>query len=75
MLSKYKPLTVTRDLPGHPNPASVKGRIVTLEFERFYLIATYVVNAGTDLKVRIYTEFQNNLLIMYPDSSRERGME
>ena len=38
-------------LPGHPSPVSVKGRIVTLEFENVYVIGTYVVNAGTGLKV------------------------
>lgn len=38
-------------LPGHPDPTSVKGRIVTLEFPTCYLIATYVPNAGTGLKV------------------------
>jgi AP endonuclease-1 len=28
------------------------GRIITLEFENYYLIGTYVVNAGRELKVR-----------------------
>ncbi|EGO18655.1 hypothetical protein SERLADRAFT_404075, partial [Serpula lacrymans var. lacrymans S7.9] len=37
-------------LPGHPDPDQVKGRIITLEFEGCYLIATYVVNAGQGLK-------------------------
>ncbi|TFK30087.1 DNA-lyase [Coprinopsis marcescibilis] len=47
VLSKIKPLNVDNNLPGHPNP---KGRILTLEFENTYLVATYVVNAGQDLK-------------------------
>ena len=38
-------------LPGHPDLSLVKGRIVTLEFESCYLIGTYVVNAGVQLKV------------------------
>ncbi|KAF9013973.1 Endonuclease/exonuclease/phosphatase [Cyathus striatus] len=50
ILSKFKALSVTHTLPGHPDPTSVKGRIITLEFERVYIIGTYVVNAGTDLK-------------------------
>jgi len=51
VLSKYKPLSVVKTLPGHPKPNDVKGRIITLEFEECYIIATYVVNAGTGLKV------------------------
>ncbi|KAH7929707.1 hypothetical protein BV22DRAFT_1142070 [Leucogyrophana mollusca] len=50
VLSKYKPLSVDTTLPGHPDPTSVKGRIVTVEFEGCYVIATYVVNAGQGLK-------------------------
>ncbi|KAI0748107.1 Endonuclease/exonuclease/phosphatase [Daedaleopsis nitida] len=50
ILSKVKPLSVDYTLPGHPDPTSVKGRIVTLEFESCYVVGTYVVNAGTGLK-------------------------
>ncbi|KAJ7632809.1 Endonuclease/exonuclease/phosphatase [Roridomyces roridus] len=50
ILSKHKPLSVTTTLPGHPDPKHVKGRIVTLEFENSYLVGTYTVNAGTELK-------------------------
>ncbi|THH17532.1 hypothetical protein EW146_g3296 [Bondarzewia mesenterica] len=50
ILSKHKPINVDKTLPGHPNPEFVKGRIITLEFENYYLIATYVVNAGEKLK-------------------------
>ena len=53
VLSKIEPLSVDYALPGHPDPASVKGRIVTLEFESCYVVGTYVVNAGTGLKVRV----------------------
>ncbi len=52
ILSKQEPLSVTKTLPGHPDADSVKGRIVTLEFEKFFLVVTYVVNAGQDLKVQ-----------------------
>ncbi len=51
ILSKIKPLKVDYTLPGHPDPKSVKGRIVTLEFDNTYIVGTYVVNAGTGLKV------------------------
>lgn len=51
MLSKQKPLSVDETIPGHPDPESIKGRIVTLEFESCYLVGTYVVNAGQGLKV------------------------
>ncbi|KAJ7510069.1 Endonuclease/exonuclease/phosphatase [Mycena galericulata] len=50
ILSKHKPLSVTTTLPGHPDPAHVKGRIVTLEFENSFIVGTYTVNAGADLK-------------------------
>ncbi|VDB82725.1 unnamed protein product [Peniophora sp. CBMAI 1063] len=50
VLSKREPKSVTRILPGHPDPDSTKGRIVTLEFEDYYLIGTYVPNAGEKLK-------------------------
>ncbi|KAI6109522.1 Endonuclease/exonuclease/phosphatase [Pisolithus sp. B1] len=36
-LSKYKPLSVSTDLPGHPDPSLVNGRIVTLEFQACYV--------------------------------------
>jgi exonuclease III len=52
ILSKLKPLSVDKTLPGHPDPGSVKGRIITLEFDDYYVIGTYVVNAGQNLKVR-----------------------
>lgn len=50
-LSKHKPLSVHTTLPGHPDPSSVKGRIVTMEFPGCYIIGTYVTNAGEKLKV------------------------
>ena len=51
ILSKHEPLSVDKTLPGHPDPGSVKGRIITLEYEDYYVIGTYVVNAGQNLKV------------------------
>lgn len=51
VLSKIKPISVTKLLPGHPNPEQVKGRLITLEFEGCYVVCTYVTNAGQNLKV------------------------
>ena len=53
ILSKIAPLSVDYTLPGHPSTSAVKGRIVTLEFASCYVVGTYVVNAGTGLKVRL----------------------
>jgi len=50
ILSKHEPLSVDKTLPGHPDPGSVKGRIITLEYEDYFVIGTYVVNAGQNLK-------------------------
>ncbi|KAF9647571.1 hypothetical protein BDM02DRAFT_3116929 [Thelephora ganbajun] len=50
ILSKHEPLSVDKTLPGHPNPTIWKGRIITLEYPNFYLVGTYVVNAGEGLK-------------------------
>jgi len=52
ILSKHKPLSVDKTLPGHPNATIWKGRIITLEYPDFYIVGTYVVNAGEGLKVR-----------------------
>ena len=53
VLSKHEPTSITKTRPGHPDAEAVRGRIVTLEFEKFYLVATYVTNAGQGLKVRL----------------------
>ncbi|EJD54222.1 hypothetical protein AURDEDRAFT_79056 [Auricularia subglabra TFB-10046 SS5] len=50
ILSRVKPLGASYTLPGHRDVASTRGRIVTLEFEGFWLVGTYVVNAGEKLK-------------------------
>ncbi|GAA5965259.1 hypothetical protein JCM3765_006376 [Sporobolomyces pararoseus] len=66
IFSKIKPLNVTKGIPPPfsstqeeeveegkvrgPSQEESKGRIITLEFENNYLIATYVPNAGQGLK-------------------------
>ncbi|KIY43595.1 hypothetical protein FISHEDRAFT_52866 [Fistulina hepatica ATCC 64428] len=65
VLSKIPPLSVITTLPGHPEPASVKGRIATLEFASCYLVATYVVNAGTGLKTLDAKNLWNKYFTLY----------
>lgn len=43
ILSKVKPIKVDNDLPGKFKDEK---RLITAEYEDFYLVATYVVNAG-----------------------------
>jgi len=69
VLSKIKSLNVTYELPGHPDPASVKGRLITLEFSNMYLVNTYVVNAGAGLKVAFESRGLRTLLTpLFPDA-------
>ena len=44
--TKIKPLNVTQSLPGYDD----QGRCITLEFEKFFLVNSYVPNAGRTLK-------------------------
>lgn len=50
ILSKKKPLKVDYDLSGQFKDVK---RLITAEYDKFYLVSTYVVNAG---------EFQANLV-------------
>ncbi|KAF8969848.1 Endonuclease/exonuclease/phosphatase [Flammula alnicola] len=65
ILSKHAPLSVKETIPGHPDPESVKGRIVTLEFETCYLVGTYVVNAGQGLKTMAEKNLWNTHFFAY----------
>ena len=58
ILSKHKPLSVETTVPGHPDPESVKGRIITLEFASYYVVGTYVVNAGQKLQASFLHSFR-----------------
>ncbi|KAL8293095.1 hypothetical protein RQP46_000789 [Phenoliferia psychrophenolica] len=50
VLSKLEPLEVTFGFPDSTEPqAESAGRIVTLEFEKTYVVGTYVQNAGQKL--------------------------
>ncbi|THH07665.1 hypothetical protein EW145_g3226 [Phellinidium pouzarii] len=65
VFSKHEPLSVTKVLPGHPDESAIKGRIVTLEFEKFYLVGTYVTNAGQGLKTLKEKEVWNEHFEVY----------
>ncbi|ELP95108.1 exodeoxyribonuclease III, putative [Entamoeba invadens IP1] len=47
ILTKEKPITVTMKLDGKLNE---HGRIITAEYEKFYLVNTYVMNSGVKLE-------------------------
>lgn len=49
VLSKVKPLSVTR---GIGSESDGQGRALTVEYERFYLVNTYVPNSGQNLKFK-----------------------
>lgn len=49
VLSKQKPIHVEKGLPGFHDPSS-NARLLTVEFPRTVLVATYAVNAGDGLK-------------------------
>jgi AP endonuclease-1 len=48
LMSKKKPLKVTNDLPG--KIFNKEKRLITAEYDDFFLVCTYVVNAGRGLK-------------------------
>ena len=48
ILTKVKPLSVTHDLKISKHDQ--EGRVMTMEFEHFYLVACYTPNAGEGLK-------------------------
>ncbi|CAD6570561.1 MAG: hypothetical protein CYPHOPRED_004000 [Cyphobasidiales sp. Tagirdzhanova-0007] len=49
VLSKLKPLEVTMGLPTLDSETT-QGRCITLEFEKYHLVATYTPNSGEKLK-------------------------
>lgn len=48
MLTKVEPLSIVNDIPD--SEFSDQKRMITAEFDKFYLISVYVVNAGRGLK-------------------------
>ncbi|PPQ63091.1 hypothetical protein CVT24_005946 [Panaeolus cyanescens] len=50
IFSKLPPISIEETIPNFPDADDVKGRIITLEFEKYYIVGAYVVNAGQNLK-------------------------
>ena len=46
IFTKHTPLSVSRNIPGH----DTEGRVVTLEYEDFYLVCVYTPNSQDSLK-------------------------
>lgn len=61
ILSKIKPLSVTKGLPGLEGYDS-KGRCVIVEFKGCYIVGTYCVNAGEGLKTMAEKQRWNEAL-------------
>jgi len=76
IFSKHKPLSVNKTLPGHPNATIWKGRIITLEYPTFYIVGTYVVNAGEGLKVHpvIHCGDSHTDNALRPSAKRKSGI-
>jgi exodeoxyribonuclease-3 len=53
--SKIEPLSVCKDIETLPE-GDTEGRSITVEFEDFFLLATYVPNSGRSLERAIYRE-------------------
>lgn len=66
IFTKYKPISVKYGI-GHKNHDS-EGRVITMEFDDFYIVSTYIPNAGEGLKRLDYRvnswdkSFQNYLI-------------
>ena len=61
VFTKIKPLSISYDFKDNTHP--LEGRVMTLEFEKFYLVNAYVPNSQQDLKRIEYREvFENSML-------------
>lgn len=54
VLSKIEPISVVVGLPTLAPQADSAGRYIQLEFDNYYLLATYVPNAGAKLVVSLF---------------------
>jgi exodeoxyribonuclease-3 len=63
IVSKVKPLNVTRgiNLPEH----DTEGRVLCLEYDRFYLVTAYVPNSGSELKRLGYRQDWDRAFLNY----------
>ncbi|KAF8480593.1 Endonuclease/exonuclease/phosphatase [Gautieria morchelliformis] len=66
VLTKIEPLGVKWDLPGHDQAEeAAKGRLVVLEYPSTWVVATYVPNAGQQLKKLDYKAAWNEAFAKY----------
>lgn len=57
ILSKVKPINVTFDLPD--SDFDDAKRLITAEFEKFFLVSTYVVNSGKKMLLKCRRNHSN----------------
>lgn len=63
ILSKVKPISITRDIGVAEH--DTEGRVLCLEYERFFLVNVYVPNSGSDLKRLNYRQDWDQALFRY----------
>lgn len=63
ILSKEKPLNVTRDIQVAVHDD--EGRVLCAEYEQFYLVTVYVPNSGSDLKRLAYRQDWDKAFLAY----------
>lgn len=63
VLSKIKPLNISKgiNLPEH----DTEGRVLSLEYESFFLVNVYVPNSGSELKRLSYRQTWDNVFYAY----------
>jgi exodeoxyribonuclease III len=73
IFSKFLPIAITEDID---EPAySQEGRVITLEFEQFYVVAVYIPSAGGKELERLYYKTQQYEVAFqrYCQDLRKRG--
>ncbi len=63
ILSKEKPLSVTRDI--QVDKHDDEGRVLCAEYEKFYLVTVYVPNSGSDLKRLAFRQDWDSAFLAY----------
>lgn len=63
ILSKEKPLSVTRDIQIQKHDD--EGRVLCAEYEQFYLVTVYVPNSGSDLRRLVYRQTWDKDFLAY----------
>ena len=63
ILTKMKPLSARKDIAFEENDQ--EGRVITLEFENYYLVAVYTPNSGSELKRLEYRQRWDAAFLSY----------